>query len=87
MTWDVSFHDDFITEFKSLPKKVRVAIAARAILLVAGDKSGVKERRFYKTLIAKAEERFDQHLKQLGKGTNHVNTIKGGPQGAHRRRA
>ena len=33
-----------------------------AILLVAGDKSGVSERRFYKALIAKADERFDRHL-------------------------
>jgi hypothetical protein len=58
----------------------------KAILLVAGDKSGVNEGRFYKTLIAKAEERFDEHLEQLEKGENHVNISKGGPRGAHRRR-
>lgn len=44
----------------------RVAFAfdpnRRAILLVAGDKSGVSERRFYQRLIAKADERFDRHL-------------------------
>ena len=34
----------------------------KAILLIAGDKSGVREKRFYKQLIAKAEERFDAHL-------------------------
>lgn len=34
----------------------------KAILLTAGDKVGVNEKRFYKTLIAKADERFDQHL-------------------------
>ena len=33
-----------------------------AILLVAGDKSGVSERRFYKNLIEVADRRFDAHL-------------------------
>ena len=36
-----------------------------AVLLVAGDKSGVSEKRFYKTLIKKADERFDDHLARL----------------------
>jgi hypothetical protein len=44
----------------------RVAFAfdpkRKAILLVAGDKSGVGERRFYRELIRKADERFDAHL-------------------------
>lgn len=39
--------------------------ARKAILLVAGDKSGVAQRRFYKTLIAKADTRFANHLKKL----------------------
>ena len=34
----------------------------KAILLVAGDKSGVSQKRFYRTLIAKADGRFDSHL-------------------------
>lgn len=34
----------------------------QAILLVGGDKSGGSEKRFYKQLISKADERFDQHL-------------------------
>jgi hypothetical protein len=34
----------------------------KAILLTAGDKAGVNEKRFYKNLIAKADARFDQHL-------------------------
>jgi hypothetical protein len=34
----------------------------RAILLAAGDKSGGSEKRFYRRLIAKADERFDRHL-------------------------
>lgn len=37
----------------------------KAILLVAGDKSGVSEKRFYKQLIGTADARFDAHLKQL----------------------
>ena len=35
-----------------------------AILLIAGNKSGVSEARFYKELIRKADERFDKHLKE-----------------------
>lgn len=37
----------------------------KAIVLVAGDKSGKNQRRFYKQLIAKADERFDDHLEHL----------------------
>jgi hypothetical protein len=47
----------------------RVAFAfdpkQQAILLVAGDKSGKAEKRFYRTLIKKADERFDAHLTRL----------------------
>ena len=39
----------------------------RAILLVAGDKSGGGEKRFYKALIKKADGRFDAHLDRLKK--------------------
>ena len=34
----------------------------KAILLAAGDKSGGSERRFYRQLIEKADQRFDRHL-------------------------
>jgi hypothetical protein len=37
----------------------------RAILLVAGDKSGGSEKRFYRELIRKADERFDAHLNRI----------------------
>ena len=37
----------------------------RAILLTAGDKCGADQKRFYKKLIAKADDRFDQHLKAV----------------------
>ena len=47
----------------------RVAFAfdpeRKAILLVAGDKSGGSEKRFYRRLIATAEERLDNHLRRL----------------------
>jgi len=34
----------------------------QAILLIGGDKSGGSEKRFYKQLIARADERFERHL-------------------------
>ena len=50
----------------------RVAFAfdpqRRAILLVAGDKAGVSQRKFYTALIAKADSRFDRHLLSLKRG-------------------
>ena len=49
----------------------RVAFAfdpkRKAILLVCGDKSGGSEKRFYKQLLNKADERFDDHLSRLPK--------------------
>lgn len=49
----------------------RVAFAfdtkRKAILLVAGDKSGAGEKRFYRELIRKADDRFDAHLARLKK--------------------
>ena len=41
----------------------------QAILLVAGDKSGGSERRFYRELIRKADERFSNHLQRHRQGT------------------
>jgi hypothetical protein len=35
--------------------------------VVAGDKSGGSEKRFYKELIRKADIRFDAHLNRLKK--------------------
>lgn len=47
----------------------RVAFAfdptRRAVVLVAGNKRGVNQRRFYLDLIALADERFDAHLRSL----------------------
>jgi len=51
----------------------RVAFAfdprRQGILLVAGDKSGVSQDRFYKQLIAKADKRFVAHLERLQKAS------------------
>jgi hypothetical protein len=40
----------------------------QAILLVAGDKSGGSQQRFYRQLIAKADKRFAAHLDRLKAG-------------------
>jgi len=57
--------------FRAADGEWRVAFAfdptRSAILLVAGDKSGVSEKKFYRRQIAKADERFDAHLSRLKK--------------------
>jgi hypothetical protein len=50
-TWRVAFAFD--------PKR-------NAILLVAGDKSGTSQTRFYKKLIATADARYKTHLGRIG---------------------
>ena len=51
----------------------RVAFAfdprRHGILLVAGDKSGASQDRFYKQLIARADKRFAAHLERLKKAS------------------
>lgn len=66
----------------------RVAFAfdpkRKAILLVAGDKSGVNEKRFYRELIKKADERFAEHLGHAlpkNGGNNHEH-FQGGDESA-----
>lgn len=56
MSWTVLFYDAFAFD----PRR-------RAILLVCGDKSGGSEKRFYRQLIRKADDRFDDHLARLRK--------------------
>jgi len=55
--------------FSAADGEWRVAFAfdtrRKAILLVAGDKSGVGEKRFYRELMRKADDRFDAHLARL----------------------
>ncbi|MGB9464592.1 MAG: type II toxin-antitoxin system RelE/ParE family toxin [Candidatus Acidiferrum sp.] len=55
--------------FSAADGEWRVAFAfdprRKAILLVAGDKSGGSEKRFYRELIRKADQRFDAHLARI----------------------
>jgi hypothetical protein len=57
--------------FSAADGEWRVAFAfdprRSAILLMAGDKSGVSQKRFYRELIRKADGRFDAHLARLKK--------------------
>jgi len=57
--------------FSAADGEWRVAFAfdprRKAILLVAGDKSGGSGKRFYRELIRKADERFGTHLARLKK--------------------
>jgi len=39
--------------------------ARRAVILVAADKAGIGQKRFYKALIAKADKRFTDHVENL----------------------
>jgi hypothetical protein len=59
--------------FSTADGEWRVAFAfdprRKAILLVAGDKSGGSEKRFYRELIRKADDRFDAHLARIRRGT------------------
>jgi hypothetical protein len=56
-------------QFSAADGEWRVAFAfdgrRKAILLVAGDKSGMSEKRYYGGLIRKADERLDGHLARL----------------------
>jgi hypothetical protein len=53
-----AMNDEWRVAFAFDPKRV-------AILLVAGGKTGVSEKRFYKRLIAKADARYERHLVNL----------------------
>lgn len=75
--WADTLNDSKYTNMKELRFDAaggvwRVAFAfdpkRNAILLVAGDKSGVSEKAFYKRLIAKADARYAAHLKKLKSG-------------------
>jgi hypothetical protein len=55
--------------FEAADGEWRVAFAfdpkRRAVLLVAGDKTGVSGKKFYKRLIAKADARYGCHLQRI----------------------
>jgi len=56
---------------KTATAQLRVAFAfdpnRSAILLCGGEKQGVNQKRFYKTLITNADQLFDIHLEKLAK--------------------
>ena len=58
--------------FSAADGEWRVAFAfdtkRKGILLVAEDKTGVSQKRFYREFIRKADDRFDAHLARLKKG-------------------
>lgn len=66
---DSSFANMKELRFDAADGAWRVAFAfdpdRKAILLVAGDKSGGSEKRFYKTLIARADKRYQGHLDRI----------------------
>jgi hypothetical protein len=55
--------------FEAMDDEWRVAFAfdpkQTAILLVAGGKTGISQRKFYRALIAKADARFERHLAKV----------------------
>lgn len=55
--------------FEAADGEWRVAFAfdprREAVLLVAGDKTGGSEKKFYLRLIRKADERYQRHLAEL----------------------
>jgi hypothetical protein len=53
-----AMNDEWRVAFAFDPKQI-------AILLVAGGKAGISEKKFYKALIAKAEARFKRHLARV----------------------
>jgi hypothetical protein len=61
-----TLNDSKYANMKELRFKADVAFAfdpqRNAVLLVAGDKSGVSEKKFYKRLIEKADKRYTEHL-------------------------
>jgi hypothetical protein len=51
-------NDEWRVAFAFDPKQI-------AILLAAGGKTGIGEKKFYKALIAKADARFERHLARV----------------------
>lgn len=51
---------------------VAIDIKRKAILLVASDKSGGSEKRIYRELIRKADERCDAHLQRIKERNSHA---------------
>jgi hypothetical protein len=48
-----------------LARRIAFDPKQRGILLVAGNKAGVSQQRFYRQLIAKADARYRAHLVRI----------------------
>jgi hypothetical protein len=53
-----AMNDEWWVAFAFDPRQI-------AILLAAGGKTGMSEKKFYKALIAKADARFERHLARV----------------------
>ena len=81
MTCTVLLHDDFADEMVAFDEKLQDELFAhakllaefgpqrQAVLLVGGDKGGADQKRFYKRLIAEADNRYSEHLATLDDAT------------------
>jgi transcriptional regulator with XRE-family HTH domain len=76
MSWTVLFHRSSIASSRAV---WRVAVAfvtkRQAILVVAGDKSGGSEKRFYRQLIRTADKWFDDHVEGLKEEDEAMKTL------------
>ncbi len=67
----------------------RVAFAfdpkQHAVLLVAGDKSGVGEKKFYRHLIDKADARYKRHVQKLKEAAKKAKEAEKKAKGAKKR--
>ena len=54
---------------KTATAQIRIAFAfdpaRQAVLLVAGDKQGVSEKRFYRQLVTRADALYEKHLEKI----------------------
>jgi len=58
----------------------------KAMLLVAGDKAGEDQAKFYRDLIQKADDRFDAHLARIARKKAEEAKAKAGQHRAKRKR-
>lgn len=65
MVWDVEYTDEFGEWWQSLSESEQESMAASAILLIGGDKTG--DERWHETYIPIADRLYGAHLEQLRK--------------------
>lgn len=60
MSWSIKFGAEFLQNSRIWI--FRFDRSRKAVLLIAGDKAGVSENKFYRDLIKRADKRFDRYL-------------------------